>query len=432
MSGSVTVVVGTQWGDEGKGKLVDLLSERADACMRFQGGGNAGHTVVNDLGEFKLRQVPCGIFNPDCLCLMGTGTVIDPPAVREEAEGLASRGVLIDKFLLSDRAHVVMPYHKLLDEVEDTARGSYRVETTKRGIGPAYTDKVARIGIRLQDLLHEEVLRAKLEILLPRHNALLTTLYGQKPFELEPLLAESLKWGAWLKPRVVDTVPLLRALLKEDKHLLLEGQLSAMKDIDWGSYPFVTSSSPTAAGAAAGIGIAPRQITSVIGVAKAYSTQVGTGPMPSELKGEQGDHLRQLGGEFGVVTGRPRRTGWFDVIVTRYVSEINGCTALALTKLDVLDTLSEIPVCVAYRHRGERIEEMPGPFVHEQCEPIYEVLPGWQTSTSGARSLQDLPRNARAYLDRLAELVQLPIHSVGVGPHRAQTIFAGAARETGI
>ena len=424
MSGSVTVVVGTQWGDEGKGKLVDLLSESADACMRFQGGGNAGHTVVNNLGEFKLRQVPCGIFNPACLCLMGTGTVIDLPAVREEAEELASRGVSIDKFLLSDRAHVVMPYHKLLDVVEDTARGAYRVDTTKRGIGPAYTDKVARIGIRLQDLLHEEVLRAKLEILVPRHNALLTTLYGQKPFELEPLLAETLAWGEWLKPRIVDTVPIIRSLLKEGKHLLLEGQLSAMKDIDWGSYPFVTSSSPTAAGAAAGVGIAPRQITSVIGVSKAYSTQVGTGPMPSELQGEQGAHLRELGGEFGVVTKRPRRTGWFDALVTRYVSEINGCTALALTKLDVLDTLAEIPVCVAYRYHGERIEEMPGPFEHEQCEPIYEVMPGWQTSTSGVRSLQDLPRNARAYLDRLAELVQLPVHSVGVGPHRAQTIFA--------
>jgi len=350
--------------------------------------------------------------------------VIDLPAVREEAEELASRGVSIDKFLLSDRAHVVMPYHKLLDVVEDTARGAYRVDTTKRGIGPAYTDKVARIGIRLQDLLHEEVLRAKLEILVPRHNALLTTLYGQKPFELEPLLAETLAWGEWLKPRIVDTVPIIRSLLKEGKHLLLEGQLSAMKDIDWGSYPFVTSSSPTAAGAAAGVGIAPRQITSVIGVSKAYSTQVGTGPMPSELQGEQGAHLRELGGEFGVVTKRPRRTGWFDALVTRYVSEINGCTALALTKLDVLDTLAEIPVCVAYRYHGERIEEIPGPFEHEQCEPIYEVMPGWQTSTSGVRSLQDLPRNARAYLDRLAELVQLPVHSVGVGPHRAQTIFA--------
>ncbi|HEX4714817.1 MAG TPA: adenylosuccinate synthase [Ktedonobacteraceae bacterium] len=424
MSGSVTVVVGTQWGDEGKGKLVELLSGQADACIRFQGGGNAGHTVVNDAGEFKLHQVPCGIFNPACVCLMGTGTVIDPPAIMEELEGLSSKGVAVAQLLLSDRAHVVMPYHKLLDEVEDTARGAYRVETTKRGIGPAYTDKVARIGIRLQDLLSADVLRDKLEILLPRHNALLTTLYGQQPFEQEQVLAECLKWGEWLKPRIVDTVPLLRSLLKEGKQLLLEGQLSAMKDIDWGSYPFVTSSSPTAAGAAAGAGIAPRQITRVIGVAKAYSTQVGTGPMPAELKDEQGERLRRLGGEFGATTGRPRRTGWFDAVVTRYVSEINGCTDLALTKLDVLDTLPEIPICVAYRYRGERVEEVPGPAIHEACEPVYEVLPGWQTSTSDARTLQDLPRNARAYLDRLAELVQLPIHSVGVGPHRAQTILA--------
>ncbi|HEU5378763.1 MAG TPA: adenylosuccinate synthase [Ktedonobacteraceae bacterium] len=424
MSGNITVVVGTQWGDEGKGKLVDLLSEEADVCMRFQGGGNAGHTVVNTYGEFKLHQVPCGIFNPTCLCIMGTGTVIDPQAILEEVDGLASQGIAVAQLLLSDRAHVVMPYHKLLDEVEDQARGAYRVETTRRGIGPAYTDKMARIGIRLQDLLREDVLRAKLDILLPRHNALLTTLYGQQPFEKEQLITQCLQWGEQLKERIVDTVPLLRAVLKEKKSILLEGQLSAMKDIDWGSYPFVTASSPTAAGAAAGAGLPPRLLTRIIGVAKAYSTQVGTGPMPTEARDAWGDQLRRLGGEFGVTTGRPRRTGWFDAVVTRYVAEINGCTELALTKLDVLDSLAEIPVCVAYRHQGEHIEDLPDPLTHEQCEPIYEVLPGWQTSTSEARSIQDLPRNARIYLDRLAELTATPIKSVGVGPHRDQTIFA--------
>lgn len=424
MSGTVTVVVGTQWGDEGKGKLVDILSEKADICMRFQGGGNAGHTVVNEYGEFKLHQVPCGIFNPACVCIMGTGTVIDPQAILEEVEGLVSKGVAAAQLLLSDRAHVVMPYHKLLDEVEDTARGAYRVDTTKRGIGPAYTDKVARIGIRVQDLFDEEVLRAKLEILLARHNALLTSIYGQKPFEIGPLLAQGLTWGKQLKARTVDTVPLLRAAMKEGKSILLEGQLSAMKDIDWGSYPFVTASSPTAAGAAAGAGIPPRNITQIIGVAKAYSSQVGTGPMPSEAKDQWGEKLRQLGGEFGATTGRPRRTGWFDAVVTRYVSEINGCTSLSITKLDVLDTLAEIPVCVAYRYKGERIEDLPDPITHELCEPIYEVLPGWQTPTRTARSLQDLPRNARVYLERLAELAQTPIHSVGVGPHREEMIFA--------
>ncbi len=317
-----------------------------------------------------------------------------------------------------------MPYHKVLDEVEDEARGAYRVETTKRGIGPAYTDKVARIGIRIQDLLREDVLRDKLEILLRRHNALLTTVYGRQPFEKEALVAEYVQWGERLKPYMVDTVPLLRAALKEGKQILLEGQLSAMKDIDWGSYPFVTSSSPTVAGAMAGAGIPPRYLGQVIGVAKAYSTQVGMGPMPSEHKGAKGDQLRQLGGEFGATTGRPRRTGWFDAIVTRYVTEINGCTDLALTKLDVLDSLPEIPVCVAYRYRGERIEDLPDPFVHKECEPIYEILPGWQTPTHEARSIEDLPRNARAYLDRLSELVQTPLHSVGVGPHRAQTLLA--------
>lgn len=424
MTGNVTVVVGTQWGDEGKGKLVDLLSEQADVCMRFQGGGNAGHTVVNGHGEFKLHQVPCGIFHPACMCIMGTGTVIDPPAIIEEMDYLTSKGVTVAQLLLSDRAHVVMPYHKLLDDVEDTARGAYRVDTTKRGIGPAYTDKVARIGLRLQDLLHEDVLRTKLDILLQRHNTLLTALYGQKPFEKEQLVAQGLQWGERLKARTVDTVPLLRAALKAGKSILLEGQLSAMKDLDWGSYPFVTTSSPTAAGAAAGAGIPPQQLRRVIGVAKSYSTQVGTGPMPSECKDVWGEKLRQLGGEFGATTGRPRRTGWFDAIVTRYVCEVNGCTDLAITKLDILDSLPEIQICVAYRYRGERIEEMPDPLMHEQCEPIYEVLPGWQISTRTARTLQDLPRNARAYLERLAELAQTPIHSVGVGPHREQTIFA--------
>ena len=423
MSGSVTVVVGTQWGDEGKGKLVDLLSGEADLCMRFQGGGNAGHTVVNAFGEFKFHQVPCGIFNPACLSIMGTGTVIDPPALLEELESLARQNIALAPMLISDRAHIVMPYHKILDEVEDRARGQYRVETTGRGIGPAYTDKVARIGIRVQDLLDEDVLRAKLEILLRRTNALLTNVYGQPPFEKEQLVAECLRWGEQLKARIVDTVPLLRSALKEGKRIMLEGQLSAMKDLDWGSYPFVTSSSPTAAGAAVGAGIPPRQISRVIGVAKAYSTQVGTGPMPTELKGESGAALRELGGEFGATTGRPRRIGWFDAVVTRYVSEINGCTELAITKLDVLDSLAEIPVCTAYRYQGEHLTDLPGPLVHEQCEPVYKVFPGWQRSTQTAHSMQDLPRNARTYLDYLSELTQLPIHSVGVGPHREQTIL---------
>ncbi len=423
MTGTVTAVVGTQWGDEGKGKLVDLLSTQADLCMRFQGGGNAGHTVVNEQGEFKLHQLPSGIFNPACACIMGTGTVIDPPALLEEIGTLVNSGIKVSNFQISDRAHVVMPYHKILDEVEDRERGAYRVETTKRGIGPAYTDKFARIGIRVHDLLQEEILSAKLDILLRRHNTLLTHLYGQKPLEKGQLLEQGLAWGKQLQSYMTDTVPLLRRILREEKHILLEGQLSAMKDIDWGSYPFVTSSSPTAAGAAAGSGIPPYRITQVIGVAKAYSTQVGTGPMPAEAHDSSGDQLRHLGGEYGATTGRPRRTGWFDAVVTRYVSETNGCTGLALTKLDVLDTLSEIPICVAYRYRGEQLEELPDPFLHEQCEPIYETLPGWQSSTTMARRIEELPVRARAYIDRLAELVQTPIHSIGVGPHRDQTIL---------
>ncbi|HEY5006171.1 MAG TPA: adenylosuccinate synthase [Ktedonobacteraceae bacterium] len=423
MARLVTVVVGTQWGDEGKGKLVDLLSTDADLCMRFQGGGNAGHTVINNYGDFKLHLVPCGIFNPACMCVMGTGTVIDPQDLLSELANLKQHSVAIDNLFVSDRAHVVMPYHKLLDKVEDEARGAYRVDTTGRGIGPAYTDKVARIGIRFQDLLHESVLRDKLAVVLRRHNTILTHIYNRPPFDEEQILADCLSWGEQLKARIVDTVPLVRSALHDGKNIILEGQLSAMKDLDWGSYPFVTSSSPTAAGAAAGSGIPPRSIDRIIGVAKAYSTQVGTGPMPTELQDAMGDHLRQLGGEYGATTGRPRRVGWFDTIVTRYVAEINGCTDIAITKLDVLDSLAEIPVCTAYRYQNEVITELPDPLLHDKCEPIYEILPGWQQSTREARSLQDLPRNARAYLERLVELVQVPIHSVGVGPERNQTLI---------
>ncbi len=422
MARSVTVVVGTQWGDEGKGKLVDLLSAEADICMRFQGGGNAGHTVVNEYGEFKLHLVPCGIFNPECVCIMGAGTVIAPQDLLDELESIASQGISVQNLYISDRAHVVMPYHKLLDQVEDEARGAYKVGTTGRGIGPAYTDKVARIGIRFFDLLHEEVLRTKLAIVLAKHNTLLTHVYHQAPFDEEVLLASCLKWGERLRERIIDTVPIVRNALNTQKRILLEGQLSAMKDLDWGSYPFVTSSSPTAAGACTGTGIPPRAITQVIGVSKAYSTQVGTGPMPTELYGETGQRLRELGGEYGATTGRPRRVGWFDAVVTRYVAEINGCTELAITKLDVLDTLAEIPVCTAYRYKGEVVEDLPDPLLHEQCEPIYEILPGWQQTTREARSLQELPYNAKAYLQRLTELVRIPIHSVGVGPNRSDTL----------
>ncbi|GCF11120.1 adenylosuccinate synthase [Dictyobacter arantiisoli] len=424
MAGTVTVVVGTQWGDEGKGKLVDLLSKETDVCMRFQGGGNAGHTVVNEYGEFKLHLVPCGIFNTGCICIMGTGTVVDPLALLAEMASIEEKGVSTEHLFISNRAHVVMPYHKLLDKVEDEARGAYRVETTGRGIGPAYTDKVGRIGIRFNDLLHEDMLRAKLTAVVRKHNTILEHVYHQPPFDVEKLIADALSWGQQLQSRIIDTVPVVRAALAENKNILLEGQLSAMKDIDWGSYPFVTSSSPTAAGAAAGAGIPPQKINRVIGVAKAYSTQVGTGPMPTELHDEQGTNLRNLGGEYGATTGRPRRIGWFDAVVTRYVTEINGCTDLNITKLDVLDTLAEIPICTGYRYNGQLIEYLPDEIIHEKCEPVYEIMPGWQQSTLEAKTLQDLPVNARAYLNRLAELVNVRIHSVGVGPNRDQTIMA--------
>jgi len=282
---------------------------------------------------------------------------------------------------------------------------------------------MAHIRIRFNNVLNQDILRTKHQIVLNRQNALLTKIYNQSPIDGERLLADALSWGQQLKERIVDTVPLLRSALSTGKKILLEGQLSAMKDIDWGSYPFVTSSSPTAAGASAGAGIPPRSITRIIGVGKAYSTQVGAGPMPTELHGLPGERLRTLGGEFGATTGRPRRVGWFDAVVTRYVVELNGCTDFAVTKLDVLDTLDEIPICTAYRYKGELLADLPDPALHEQCEPVYEVFPGWKQSTSASRDLQDLPSNARAYLDRLSELVGVPLHSVGVGPHRHQTLL---------
>jgi adenylosuccinate synthase len=419
---SVTVVVGAQWGDEGKGKVVDLLAGDSDMVMRFQGGSNAGHTVVNDYGEFALHLLPSGIFNPACHCVLGTGTVVDPPALLAEIETVTAKGIQLPPLSVSNRAHVVMPYHRLFDRLEDEERGRFRVETTGRGIGPAYTDKVGRVGIRVGELTQEAVLRDKLAIVLGRRNAMLTKVYQAEPFDAAQVLAECLEWGRRLQPYVIDTVPLVRAALRDGKRILLEGQLSAMKDLDWGSYPYVTSSSPTAAGAAVGAGIPPRAIDRVIGVAKAYSTQVGTGPMPAEFGGEQADYLRRLGGEFGATTGRPRRIGWFDVVVTRYVAELNGFSQLALTKLDLLDTLDEIPVCVAYRYQGERLDDIPDEETHARCEPVYQVLPGWKTSTAIARTLADLPANARAYIDLLTEKVGVPLHSVGLGPHRDQTI----------
>ena len=421
----VTVVVGAQWGDEGKGKLVDLLSTQADMVVRFQGGSNAGHTVVNEQGTFALHLLPSGIFNPDCTCLLGAGTVVDPPALLAEIAEVSGRGVRLPRLYVSNRAHVVLPYHRLFDKLEDEERGKYRVGTTGRGIGPAYTDKYGRVGIRVGELVQEAVLREKLALVLRRRNAILTKVYSAEPFDEAVLLADCLEWGRQLRPYIADTVPLVRAALREDRRILLEGQLSAMKDIDWGSYPFVTSSSPTAGGAAVGAGIPPRRIDRVIGVAKAYSTQVGAGPMPTELAGEVADRLRTLGGEFGATTGRPRRVGWFDAVVTRYLAELNGFTQLAVTKLDMLDSFEEIPVCVAYQLDGEQLDEVPDEEAHERCQPVYRVLPGWRTGTSGARRLDDLPANARAYLDLLTEQVGVPLHSVGVGPHREQTIMVG-------
>ncbi len=415
---TVTVVLGAQWGDEGKGKIVDFLAQAADFVVRFQGGSNAGHTVVNEHGEFKLHLLPSGVFAPRCTSVLGTGTVIDPQGLLDEITQITSRGVRLPPVVVSDRAHVVLPYHRLFDQLEDIERGQFKVETTGRGIGPAYTDKYARVGIRMGDLLRPKVLQAKLQVVASKRNRLLRDIYRAQTFDEAALFAQCVEWGKHLAPYITDTFPLLRDAVRAGKNILLEGQLSGMKDIDWGSYPFVTSSSPTAGGASTGSGIPPRAIERVIGVAKAYSTQVGTGPMPTELEGAVADDLRQRGGEFGATTGRPRRVGWFDAVVTRYLAELNGFTDLVVTKLDLFDHLDEIPVCYAYEYQGQTLFDMPNEFIHGQCKPLYRLLPGWKTSTASVRKLSDLPVGARNFVEVIEELVGVPVFAAGVGPER--------------
>lgn len=418
---TVTAVVGAQWGDEGKGRIVDYLAQRADMVIRFQGGDNAGHTVVNALGTFRLHLVPSGIFNPHTRCIIGTGTVVNPETVLGEMKGLSSVGVGIDNLWLSERAHVVMPYHCLLDGLEETARGGAQIGTTRRGIGPAYADKAARCGIRLSDLKRPEYLRERLIQVLEQKNRTLA-LFGHEPVQLDALMDQATEWGRALGPRIVDTLPMVREAVRSRREILLEGQLGVMRDLDWGMYPYVTSSNPLAGAAACGAGLPPTAIDRIIGVVKAYSTAVGAGPLPTELIDENGSLLREVGLEYGATTGRPRRCGWFDGVAIGYATWLNGFTSLAITKLDVLDGLPEIKICIAYRIDGEETTQMPDTPDLARAVPVYETWPGWQTPTRSARSWDDLPRPARAYLHRLSELAGVPIEYVSVGPERDQMI----------
>ncbi len=415
------VVVGAQWGDEGKGKLVDVLAERADVVVRYQGGANAGHTVVTGDSQFILQQIPSGILHPTVTCIVGNGVVLDPETFFTELDGLAARGVKPDgRLLVSERAHLVMPYHKLLDAASEK---SQKLGTTGRGIGPAYEDKYGRRGLRVGDLRHLESARSLLVERVARANLLLGLMGATERASEEQHLELIDRLAPRLLPLTRDTGLFVHQALRQGQRVLLEGAQGALLDVDHGTYPFVTSSNTTAGGAAVGAGIGPTAIDGVLGVVKAYTTRVGNGPLPTEAEAGQGEELRRLGGEFGAVTGRPRRCGWFDATVVRYSVRVNGLTGLAVTKLDVLDTFAEIPVGTAYQLDGNACGEFPADVrALERVKPHYEVVPGWRKPTGGARRMADLPPEARAYLDRLQDLAGAPIRYVSVGTRRDQII----------
>ena len=415
------VVVGAQWGDEGKGKLVDVLAERADVVVRYQGGANAGHTVVVGDRQFVLHQIPSGILHPQAICVVGNGVVLDPETFFAEFDDLESQGIAVTgRLFVSDRAHVVLPYHKLLDQASEKQQ---QIGTTGRGIGPAYEDKIGRRGFRVADLIRGTVARDLLVTRIERANALLAMLGATERANLGEHLELAERLGARLRPLATDTGLLVHRAVRDSRCVLLEGAQGALLDIDHGTYPFVTSSSTTAGGAAIGAGIGPTAIDGVLGVVKAYTTRVGNGPLPTEVGGELEARLRALGHEFGATTGRPRRCGWFDATVVRYSVRVNGLTGLAVTKLDVLDTFAEIPVGVSYQLDDEACAEFPSDVeLLERVKPVYETLPGWERPLGGARKLADLPSQARAYLDRLQDLAGAPIRYVSVGTRRDQII----------
>jgi adenylosuccinate synthase len=418
------VLVGAQWGDEGKGKATDLLGEQVDYVVRYQGGNNAGHTVVTPDGEhYALHLLPSGILTPGVTCVIGNGVVIDPAVLIQELDELEARGVDTGRLVISADAHLIMPYHRALDRVTERFLGKAKIGTTGRGIGPAYGDKVARMGIRVQDLLDPGIFRAKLEIALRERNQLLVKVYNRRALEPAAIVIEYLGYAERLAPRIADTRLLLDRALADGARVLLEGSQGTLLDVDHGTYPFVTSSSPTAGGAAAGSGIGPTRITKVVGILKAYTTRVGEGPFPTELHDEYGEYLREAGGEVGVTTGRLRRCGWFDAVIARYAARVNGLTDLFLTKLDVLSGLERVPVCVAYEIDGERVDEMPmTQTALHHATPVYEHLDGWSEPLEDATTFADLPAAAQAYVRRVEQLSGTPVSAIGVGPGRDQTL----------
>jgi adenylosuccinate synthase len=422
MALSSVVVVGTQWGDEGKGKITDFLSENAEVIARYQGGNNAGHTIRFDGETYKLHLIPSGIFYKDKTCVIGNGMVVDPKALVKELAYLHERNVSTDNLRISNRAHVILPYHLKLDEIEEERKGANKIGTTKKGIGPAYMDKAARIGIRIADLLDREIFEEKLIRNLEEKNRLFERIYEIEGFKLEDILNEYYEYGQQVKHYVVDTSVVLNDALDEGRRVLFEGAQGVMLDIDQGTYPFVTSSNPVAGGVTIGSGVGPTKIKHVVGVSKAYTTRVGDGPFPTELDNEIGHHIREVGREYGTTTGRPRRVGWFDSVVVRHARRVSGITDLSLNSIDVLTGIESLKICVAYKYKGEIIEEFPASLkVLSECEPVYEEFPGWTEDITSCKSLVELPANARHYLERISQLTGIPLSIFSVGPDRNQT-----------
>ncbi|GGJ31248.1 adenylosuccinate synthase [Paenibacillus hunanensis] len=419
---STVVVVGTQWGDEGKGKITDYLSESADVVARYQGGNNAGHTILINEKKYKLTMVPSGIFYEDKACVIGNGMVINPAALIDEISYVHENGFSTKNLTISDRAHVILPYHMVLDLLEEERKGPNKIGTTGKGIGPCYMDKASRVGIRIADLMDAEEFEQKLRHLVKEKNQVITQVYGGEPVDVEQILSDYLGYAEKLRPYVRDTSVVLNDAIDEGKKVLFEGAQGVMLDIDQGTYPFVTSSNPSAGGVCIGSGVGPARIQQVIGVAKAYTTRVGDGPFPTELYDEVGNTIREKGHEYGTVTGRPRRVGWFDTVVVRHARRVSGITGLSLNSLDVLTGLDTVKICTGYKYKGEFITHYPASLKHlADCEAVYEEMPGWSEDITGVKTLEELPETTRNYVNRVSELTGIPIAIFSVGRNREQT-----------
>ncbi|MGN7358881.1 adenylosuccinate synthase [Paenibacillus sp. SAF-054] len=419
---STVVVVGTQWGDEGKGKITDFLAESADVVARYQGGNNAGHTILIDGKKYKLTLIPSGVFYSDKACVISNGTVINPAALIDEINYIHDNGFTTENLVISDRAHVIMPYHLVLDALEEDRKGDNKIGTTRKGIGPCYMDKAARNGIRIVDLMDAEEFEQKLRPLMADKNHLIQQVYGGEPLDVEEVLKQYLEYAEVLRKYVKDTSVVLNDAIDAGKKVLFEGAQGVMLDIDQGTYPYVTSSNPSAGGVCNGSGVGPSRIEQVIGVAKSYTTRVGDGPFPTELDNEIGHYIREKGHEYGTVTGRPRRVGWFDSVVVRHTRRVSGLTGLSLNSLDVLTGLDTVKICTGYKYRGEIITHYPASLkMLSECEAVYEEMPGWHEDITGAKTLEDLPESTRNYVKRVSELTGIPIAIFSVGRNRSQT-----------